>query len=123
MDEKAARRGGQLPRLPVDEPWRETGHGARLSATPGLDESLAALALLQNGVFTIFQLADIGLPASGVHSRVRRSRLYRVHFTVYSLVPPLLLTCPGQGLSSGSGTIWPSRGPSALASLCRRCNA
>jgi predicted transcriptional regulator of viral defense system len=121
--EKPVRGRGYPPRLRVGEPWRETGQGARLSAKAARDELLAGLALVQNGVFTTLQLAGVGLSTSAVHSRVRRSRLHRVHAGVYALVPPSLLSREGRFMAAvlacGPGAVLSHRSAAALHGLRR----
>jgi hypothetical protein len=60
---------------------RETGTYGRL------DAELAGLAAEQHLVFSLADLAKIGLSASAVHKRTASARLHRIHRGVYSTVP------------------------------------
>ncbi|MGO9899286.1 MAG: type IV toxin-antitoxin system AbiEi family antitoxin domain-containing protein [Solirubrobacteraceae bacterium] len=82
---------------------------------------MAALAVTQHGVFTLYQLVDLGLAASTVRERLATGRLYRVHRGVYSLAPPQLLSRNGRFMAAvlacGLGAALSHRSAGALLEL------
>lgn len=82
-----------------------------------------ALASAQHLVCSLAQLLDLGFSAEGVRSRTRRSRLFRVHHSVYSLVPPDHLTVKGRWMAAvlacGSGAVLSHRSAAALHQIRR----
>lgn len=74
----------------MSEPARETTRGGTF-----LEPALAALALVQQGVFSLDQLCALGLTSSAVRNRATAGRLHRIHHGVYSLVPRELLKREG----------------------------
>lgn len=61
----------------------------RVSSGATLDARIAAVTEEQHGVVSGEQLETVGLSASGVRSRVGRSRLFRVRRGVFALAPTL----------------------------------
>ena len=61
----------------------------RFSPCDTLDARIAAVTEEQHGVVSGEQLETVGLSASGVRSRVGRSRLFRVRRGVFALAPTL----------------------------------
>jgi predicted transcriptional regulator of viral defense system len=61
---------------------------------------LAALAAGQHVVFSVAQCAALGLGARAVQRRTEAGRLHRVYKSVYSLVPPNLLTRKGRYMAA-----------------------
>jgi very-short-patch-repair endonuclease len=84
-------------------PRRETGTYGRL------DAALAKLAAEQHLVFSLPDLADIGLSASAVHKRTASGRLHRIHRAVYSTVAKDQLPWRGKYLAAvlacGAGAV------------------
>ena len=76
-----------------------------------MEDAIAALAARQHVVFGLDQLVALGLSVSAVHKRTAVGRLHRIHQTVYSLVPPNLLTREGHWLAAAL-----SCGPGAVVS-------
>jgi hypothetical protein len=101
----------------MPKPARETTPGRTFLEPASVDGALAELASAQHAVFGLDQLRELGLSASGVRSRTTAGRLHRIHQTVYSLVPKVLLkreglymaaviACgPGAVLSHRSGAV------------------
>lgn len=54
------------------------------------------MALRQHGVFSLAQLKAIGITARAAQMQASRGRLYRIHRSVYSLVPRALLSGRGR---------------------------
>jgi predicted transcriptional regulator of viral defense system len=77
---------------------REGSSAAGHLAAPGvpIDAQLAALAPGRDGIFTLAELAELGLGRRAVGKRAAAGRLHRVHHAVYSVVPPELLTVRGR---------------------------
>ncbi len=65
-----------------------------------MDEALGRVAAEQHAVLELSQTVACGLSPSAVRTRVARSRLYRVHHTVFSLVPPELLSRNGRYMAA-----------------------
>jgi Protein of unknown function (DUF559) len=63
-------------------------------------DALTALALAQHAVFDLEQLGAIGLAARAAQLRVEAGGLFRVYHSVYSLVPPPLLTQNGRFMAA-----------------------
>jgi predicted transcriptional regulator of viral defense system len=63
-------------------------------------EAIVALALRQHGVFTLAQLAAVGIAPRAAQKRAAAARLRRVHRGVYALAPPSLLTLKGRLLAA-----------------------
>ncbi len=103
------------------EAGRESSRYVRKLDQPPVDEALARLAAAQEGVFTIEQIADCGLSASGVWKRRQNGRLHLVHARVYSLAPPSLLSREGRWLAAvlacGPGAVLSHRSAAALHGL------
>jgi predicted transcriptional regulator of viral defense system len=85
------------PQVPFDA-QREGSSAAGHLAAPGvpIDAQLAALAPGRDGIFTLAELAELGLGRRAVGKRAAAGRLHRVHHAVYSVVPPELLTVRGR---------------------------
>jgi hypothetical protein len=71
----------------VSEAGRDSEHILRFLDQPSVDEAIAALASGQHLVLALHQVTAVGLTARAVQLRATRSRLYRIHRNVYSLVP------------------------------------
>ena len=69
--------------------WPKSGRGGHLSAGDGsLDRGIWEIASRQHQLINRSQLLELGLGPSGIHKRILRGRLFRVHHGVYSLTPP-----------------------------------
>jgi predicted transcriptional regulator of viral defense system len=77
-------------------------NAARRESEPSvrLDAELAELAAGQHLVFTLADLAGIGLKARAVQKRAASGRLHRIHRGVYSLVPRDQLSWRGKYLAA-----------------------
>jgi very-short-patch-repair endonuclease len=80
--------------------WRLPLPPVALNARRSLDEAIAALAQRQHLVFHVAQLEALGLSGGGVRARCAKSRLFRVHKAVYSLVSPSMLSLDGRRLAA-----------------------
>jgi hypothetical protein len=89
----------------------------------GLEVAVAAIAVAQNGVFELHQIAGLGLGLRAIQRRVGSGRLHRVFKRVYSIVPPSLLTREGwfmaAVLACGPGAVLSHRSAAALLGLRR----
>jgi predicted transcriptional regulator of viral defense system len=81
-----------------------------------LDEALVELAIRQHGVFSLDQIAELGLSPSAARDRVASGRLHRIHHSVYSVVPLTLLGRNGRYMAAALAC-----GPEAVLSY--RCAA
>jgi predicted transcriptional regulator of viral defense system len=105
----------------MPEPVDETSlcGGSRRQASR--DDGIAALASRQHVVFGLSQLVALGLSRNAVQKRTEAGRLHRIHQTVYSLVPPNLLTPEGHWmaavLSCGPGAVVSHRTAAKLHGL------
>ena len=93
----------------------------RFSTHPQVDEAISLLGTRQHLVFGLDQLCTLGLSARAAQKRTDNSRLHRIHQTVYSLVPPELLTRDGwfmaAVLACGPGALLSHRSAAALHGL------
>jgi hypothetical protein len=107
----------------VPEAGRETTPWRTFRVPPSIDAALADLAISQHGVFDLDQLSAIGLARSGVRARKAAGRLHRIYHTVYSLVPPKLLTIKGHYMAAvlacGDDAALSHRSAAALLELRR----
>jgi hypothetical protein len=105
----------------VGEPGREAGAYGPFNSQALVDAALAALAAVQFGVFSLAQLADLGLSASAVRKRAATGRLHRLYRGVYSLIPPELLTREGRWMAAvlacGDNAVLSHRSAAALHEL------
>jgi hypothetical protein len=106
------------PMRPLGEAGRETGLCVPFLDQAPVDEAVAALGAVQHCVFDLNQLRGLGLSESAVRKRAARSRLHRIHHTVYSLVPRALLTRRGHWMAAvlacGPGAVLSHRTAAAL---------
>jgi hypothetical protein len=65
-----------------------------------LQGAISALGAEQHAVFHLDQLTELGLSSSAVRKRAATSRLHRIYFKVYSLVPRELLTREGHWMAA-----------------------
>ena len=102
----------------MSEGGRETGLYVRFLSQACPDEAIVALGVAQHCVFGLDQLYALGLSMSAVHKRKARSRLHRIHQSVYSLVPRELLTRRGHWMAAvlacGPGAVLSHRTAAAL---------
>jgi hypothetical protein len=86
-----------------------------------VDEAVAALATVQQIVFSVDQLRGLGLGTRAVQKRASTGRLHRVYKGVYSLVPPKLLARGGHWMAAvlacGPGAVLSHRSAAALHDL------
>jgi hypothetical protein len=79
---------------------------------------MVALGVAQHCVFGLDQLCGLGFSVASVQKRAARSRLHRIHRTVYSLVPRELLTRRGHWMAAvlacGPGAVLSHRTAAAL---------
>jgi REase_MTES_1575 len=84
-------------------------------------QRIAEVAAGQHTVVGLTDLRDAGLPDAVVHKRVGVGQLHRVHWGVYSLVPPKLLTPRGRYMAAvlacGPGAVLSHRSAAALHGL------
>src|SRR5579884_365412 len=85
---------------PFNAAGRKTSLTVPFVDPPTIERRLAQLAVAQFGPFTLEQIIEAGLTASGVRKRVQRGALHRVHQGVYSLVPPRLLSRNGRFMAA-----------------------
>lgn len=109
--------------VPMAKPRYETGIYVRFRHKPPLDRLIAQLAEQQHAVFALWQLLELGMIPSSVHKRCERGRLHRMHRTVYSLIPPRLLSREGRWmaavLAAGPGAALSHDSAGALHELVR----
>jgi predicted transcriptional regulator of viral defense system len=79
---------------------RETHDISRFHVQPSLDRALAALAAAQHGVVSLDQLCALGISDRAVHNRAGSGRLHRIHHSVYSLTPVILLRRDGRFMAA-----------------------
>jgi Transcriptional regulator, AbiEi antitoxin len=107
----------------VSEAGRETGNIGPFRGQAPIDQSLAALARAQRGVFTLEQLVAVGLSATAVRKRTAAGKLHRIYRGVYGLVPRDLLTGDGRLLAAvyacGPGAVLSHRSAAAMHELRR----
>ena len=82
---------------------------------------LIALAARQHGVFSLPQLAVLGLGARAVQKRAAAGQLHRIHRGVYAVGPPELLSRNGRYMAAvlacGPGAVLSHRSAAALHEL------
>ena len=85
------------------------------------DLALAGLAGEQHAVFALRQLTELGLTGAAIRKRAATGRLHRVYQSVYSLVPPALLSREGRWMAAvlacGPGAVLSHRSAAALLGL------
>ena len=95
--------------------------GRPLSTQPARERAIAALFAGQRTLATLEQLEDVGLAPRSVRHRAQVGRLYRVHPTVYSTTPPVLLPRKARWLAGvlacGPGAVLSHRSAAALWGL------
>jgi predicted transcriptional regulator of viral defense system len=103
------------------EPGRETEPERPYFSRAPLDAALAGLAAAQHAVFSVNQIAELGLSARAASRRAAAGRLHRIHRGVYSLVPRKLLTREGHWMAAvlacGPGAVLSHRSAAALLGL------
>ena len=86
-----------------------------------LAASVPELGARQHAVFTLAQLQALGLTANAVHKRATTGQLFRIHRSVYALVPRSLLSREGWWmaavLASGRGAALSHRSAAHLHGL------
>ncbi len=110
-----------LPAPVAGRPPADAALPAPVAARPPADAGLAALGAAQWAVFSLDQVAALGLSDSAIRKRAATGRLHRVHRAVYSLVPPGLLKREGRWLAAvlacGPGAVLSHRAAAALLDL------
>ena len=105
----------------MPEAWRENAKYVRFLAKAPLDQALATIGSRQWGVFTLAQLAALGLSVRAVQARAAAGKLHRIYRGVYALVPLELLTRNGRWLAAvyacGPGAALSHRSAAALLEL------
>jgi very-short-patch-repair endonuclease len=81
-------------------PWRLITRTVEESAIAEVERRIAAAAARRYGVITFTQLLSSGLNPNGVQRRLSAGRLFRLHRSVYSVVPPNLLRAEGRWLAA-----------------------
>jgi hypothetical protein len=86
-----------------------------------LDVAIAGLSARQDLTFSRGQLLALGATRKAIQHRLATKRLYRVHTSVYALVPPTLLTLRGRYLAAvlacGDTAVLSHRAAGALAGI------
>ena len=77
----------------------EPGHLSRKYGH-SFDQAVGVLAAGQHTLFTLEQACALGIGRHAVFKRAAVGRIYRIHGSVYSLVPPALLTREGRWLAA-----------------------
>ncbi len=89
----------------------------------GLEVAISAIAIAQDGVFELSQVAQPGLGRRAIQRRAASGRLFRMYQRVYSIVPPSLLTREGRFMAAvlacGPGAVLSHRSAAALLGLRR----
>lgn len=94
------------------EVGRKTSHYGTSRGQPSFAAAVG-VAAGQHAVAALTQLTQVGISPSRVRKWAARRRLHRVHQTVYSLVPPELLTREGRWMAAVLAC-----GPGAALSHC-----
>jgi predicted transcriptional regulator of viral defense system len=106
---------------PAPPAGRETAIEVPSGAHPHVDLKIVALGLEQHAVLRLDQLVALGLAPRTVRARAAKGRLHRCYQTVYSLVPPTLLSRFGRWLAAvfvcGDGAVLSHRSAAALHGL------
>ena len=77
----------------------EPGHLSRKYGH-SFDQAVGVLAAGQHTLFTLEQACALGIGRHAVFKRAAVGRIHRIHGSVYSLVPPALLTREGRWLAA-----------------------
>jgi hypothetical protein len=105
----------------MSEGGRKTSAHVTFLDPARLDGAVGTLTAAQHGPFSLDQLRELGFTAGAVRMRVAAGRLYRIHHTVYSLVPKSLLTWQGlymaAVLACGPGAVLSHRSAARLLEL------